>query len=155
MAAGALFYMVGFGMFGFDPFSGALDLISIGGIEVGLNGTLIWFMLAMVVITLGEMIVMPVSQALAAGFADEETRGRYLAVFSMGMAVPSAIGPLLAGLILDSPTLNPDLLWYLGALFCLIAAGGFTALQTKLGGKKRFGHALLSKGPAPESSPSH
>jgi MFS family permease len=154
MAAGALFYMVGFGMFGFDPLPGVLNLISIGGISLSLQGNLIWFMLAMVIITLGEMIVMPVSQALAAGFADEETRGRYLAVFSMGMAVPSAVGPLLAGLILDSPTLNPDLLWYLGALLCLIAASGFIVLQTKLGGNQRFAHAPLRKGPAPESSPS-
>src|SRR5690606_33505360 len=70
MALGTVFYMVGFGMFGFVA---AYAL----------------FALAIVVITIGEMIIMPTSQALAAGFAPAEMRGRYMAVYSLIWMIPS------------------------------------------------------------------
>jgi MFS family permease len=39
------------------------------------------------------MIIMPVSQALAANFAPEAMRGRYMAVFSLAWAIPATVGP--------------------------------------------------------------
>ncbi len=123
MALGALFYAVGFAMFGFDPLA-------------SLNGTFIWFMSAIIIITIGEMIIMPVSQALAANFAPEDMRGRYMAVFSLAWAIPATFGPGLAGLILDN--YNPNLLWYLGGILCLISVSGFYALHLRLGGQERF-----------------
>ncbi len=123
MALGALFYAFGFVMFGFDPFA-------------SINGTYIWFMCAVIIITIGEMIIMPVSQALAANFAPEDMRGRYMAVFSLAWAIPAAFGPGLAGLILDN--YNPNLLWYLGGILCLISVLGFYALHLRLGKQERF-----------------
>lgn len=61
MALGCAFYMIGFAMCGF------------------VSGYLL-FMTAMVPITLEEMIVMPVGQALAANFAPIKMRGRYMVV---------------------------------------------------------------------------
>src|SRR3989304_5977094 len=92
MAAGTLLYAVGFAMYGF----------------VGNYGM---FILAMVVITIGEMLVAPVGQAIVVSFAPEQMRGRYSAVFGiLAWGMPFAIGPLLAGQIMDGP--NPNLLWY-------------------------------------------
>jgi len=135
MALGAFFYAVGFVMFGFDPLSslnGSLYTLS-------LRGTYIWFMSAVVVITIGEMIIMPVSQALAANFAPEDMRGRYMAIFGLSWAIPATFGPGLAGLILDN--YNPNLLWYLGGILCLISVSGFYALHLHLGRQKRFAPA--------------
>ncbi len=117
MALGALFYMIGFGMFGVVP---SYSL----------------FVAAVVVITIGEMIVMPTSQALAAGFAHVHMRGRYMAVFDWSIKIPATIGPVAAGVILDNH--NPNLLWYLGALLCAISALGFYGLQLRLGPQERF-----------------
>ncbi|MCP4423463.1 MAG: MFS transporter [Chloroflexi bacterium] len=132
MALGAFFYAAGFAMFGFDPLS------SLNGSLYGysLRGTYIWFMGAVVIITIGEMIIMPVSQALAANFAPEDMRGRYMAIFSLAWALPATVGPGLAGLILDN--YNPNLLWYWGGILCLISVLGFYALHLRLGGQKRF-----------------
>jgi MFS family permease len=110
MALGTFLYAVGFAMYGFVS---AYTL----------------FMLAMVVITIGEMVVAPVSQALVANFAPEDMRGRYMAVFGISWGIPFAVGPLLAGLIMDN--LNPDWLWYAAGLVGMIAVAQFLYLQRR------------------------
>ncbi len=120
MALGTVFYLVGFGMFG---------VISAYWL----------FVLAVVIITAGEMIVMPTSQALAAGFARTDMRGRYMAVFGLSISVPAAAGPLAAGLVLDN--YSPNLLWYLSALVCAVSATSFYALHVRLGAQSRFASA--------------
>lgn len=117
MALGTLFYMLGFGLF-------------------GVISTYWLFAAAIVIITVGEMIVVPTSQGLAANFAPEEKRGRYMAVYSLSWSIPSTFGPGSAGVILDN--FNPNLLWYIGAVLCFIAAAAFYALHLRLGKQKRF-----------------
>lgn len=115
MALGTAFYMVGFTMWGL-VFSYPL------------------FMVAMLLITVGEMVVVPVGQAIAARFAPEAMRGRYMAFFGLSWAVPSAIGPWAAGLILDN--YDPNWVWYLGGIICAVAIIGFYALHART--KERF-----------------
>ena len=120
MALGTLFYLVGFGMFGVF--------------------TAYWlFVLAVVIITVGEMIVVPTSQTLAAGFARIDMRGRYMAAFGLSLSIPAAVGPFAAGIVLDN--YRPNLLWYLAALLCAISAAGFYALHVTLGAQPRFAAA--------------
>lgn len=128
MAFGTLFYMVGFGLFGFV---GAYWL----------------FALNIVIITIGEMIIMPVSQALAANFAPEDMRGRYMAVFGLTWAIPSIFGPGAAGLILDN--MNPNLLWYLAGILCAVAAFAYYVLHLRLGAQERFAAAPMDEKAAP------
>ena len=126
MALGTLFYLVGFGMFGI--------------------AAAYWlFVLAVVIITVGEMIVVPTSQTVAAGFARIDMRGRYMAAFGLSWSVPAAVGPLAAGLVLDN--YRPNLLWYLAALLCAVSAASFYALHLKLGGQPRFAAATLQSQP--------
>jgi MFS family permease len=108
MALGAAFYLVGFSMYGFVS---AYAL----------------FVTAVVLITFGEMIVMPVGQALAANFAPEDMRGRYLALFSLAWALPATFGPGIAGLILDN--FNPNWVWYASGILCFLAVVGFLFLN--------------------------
>ena len=117
MAIGVAFYAIGFGMFGFIS-------------DYPL------FILAALIITFGEMLVVPTSQVLAANYAPPDMRGRYMAVYGLSAAIPTMLGPGLAGLILDN--LNPNLLWYLGGILCIVSALGFYALHRWLGAQKRF-----------------
>jgi MFS family permease len=82
------------------------------------------------------MIIMPVSQALAASFAPEEMRGRYMAISGMTWTIPSTLGPGLGGYVLDH--YDPDLLWYIGGALCIIAAFSFYVLHLWIGAKKQF-----------------
>ncbi len=108
MALGAAFYMVGFSMYGFVA-------------------AYLLFLAAMVVITIGEMIVMPTSQALAVSFSPEDMRGRYMAVFGLSWALPAIIGPTAAGIVMDN--FNPNWVWYIGGLLCLVSVVSFLALH--------------------------
>ena len=104
MALGALIYAVGFVIFGF-------------------TGQYAIFMVAMAIITVGEMVVSPVMQALVAKFSPEEMRGRYMAVFGISWLIPGAFGPLLAGLVMDAG--KPLWVWYASGILATLAAIGF------------------------------
>lgn len=117
MMFGTLFFIAGFTMIGF-----------VKGIAL--------FLLAVVIITIGEMIVFPTNQALAANFAPVDMRGRYMAVYGLAWNIPATIGPAAAGLILDH--YDPNLLWYIGGILCVVSAISFYALHRWLGAQQRF-----------------
>ncbi|HLO30617.1 MAG TPA: MFS transporter, partial [Anaerolineales bacterium] len=117
MTLGALFFTAGFAMIGF-----------VRSFE--------FFVLAVVVATVGEMILFPTNKALAINFAPAEMRGRYMAIYDLGWTIPATFGPAAAGLILDN--YNPNLLWYLGGVLCGVSAIGFYALHLWLGRQQRF-----------------
>lgn len=117
LMVGSLFYAIGFSLF-------------------GVFGVLWLFALNVVIITIGEMIHMPTMQALTAEFAPEEMRGRYMAVFDLTWAIPAAIGPGLAGYVIDN--YDPNLLWYGGGILCVLAAFSFMTLHSKIGSQQRF-----------------
>jgi MFS family permease len=112
MAVGTLLYAIGFAMYGF------------------VSGYVL-FIVAMVIITIGEMVVVPTSEGLVARLAPEDKRGRYMAVFGFTWVIPSAVGPLLAGLIMDNA--DPRLVWYAAGLLGLIATGAFALLERRVG----------------------
>jgi MFS family permease len=112
MVVGTLLYAIGFGMYGF---------VSI----------YIFFLLAMAIITIGEMLVSPVSQAIVARLAPEDMRGRYMATYGFSWVIPSAIGPLLAGITMDY--IDPKWVWYAAGLLGLIAAGAYYYLEVRTG----------------------
>ncbi len=130
MSLGVFFYMIGFGMFGFVR--------------------AYWlFGAAVAIITIGEMVIMPTASALAANFAPEDMRGRYMAVFGLSWAIPATIGPSAAGLILDN--FNPNLLWYVGAVICAVSVLSFYALHLWLGKSERFKPAAPEEEALPAS----
>lgn len=110
MAAGTLLYMIGFTMYGFVA-SYAL------------------FVVAIVIITLGEMIVVPLGQVLASFFAPEDMRGRYMAAFEFSWGIPAMIGPVAAGVVLDN--FNPNWVWYASGIICAVAVASFIWLHAR------------------------
>lgn len=127
MAVGCAFYMVGFGMIGFIQ--------------------AFWlFVLSILIITVGEMIVVPVSQALVAHFAPEEMRGRYMAVSSVSWSIPSTIGPAAAGLILDN--YDPNWVWYAGGIICAVAVLGYLMLHARMKNNPQFADFQAERSPA-------
>jgi MFS family permease len=108
MILGTFFYMIGFSMYGFVS---AVYL----------------FFIAMAIITIGEMIVVPVAQSAAAYFAPEDKRGRYMAVFGMSWAIPNLFGVYAAGLVIEN--LGPNWVWYLSGILCMISIIGFWLLH--------------------------
>jgi len=112
MTVGTLLYAVGFSMYGFVS-----DYTS--------------FLFAMVIITIGEMVVVPVSQAFVAQLAPEDMRARYMAFFGFSWTVPGMVGPLLAGLIMDNA--DPRWVWYAAGMLGVVAAAVFAFLHRRVG----------------------
>lgn len=93
------------------------------------------FLLAMAIVTIGEMLHVPVAQGVAARFAPSHMRGRYMAVYGLSWAIPHTFATLLAGLIMDN--FNPNLIWFLGGGICLFTAAGFYFLNLRAKGRFR------------------
>jgi len=129
MAWGMIVYAIGFSMYGYVS-------------------TYWLFIIAMVIITIAEMIVSPTGQAIVAKLSPEDMRGRYMAVFGFSWTIPNAVGPLLAGLVMDN--YNPNWVWYGAGIFMLVSSFIFALLQVKSG--KRFEAISDSQeSPVPES----
>jgi MFS family permease len=131
MAFGTVFYMIGFALF-------------------GVVTVYVLFALNIVIITIGEMIVVPTSQAIATNFAPETMRGRYMAIFGLSWAIPSTIGPGAAGYILDN--YNPNLLWFIGGALCGLSVLAYYALHLRLGARPQFAPAQKEGQPLPAIS---
>jgi len=108
LALGSALYVIGFGMYGFVS-------------------AYLFFMLAMVIITIGEMVVIPVAQAYVGDAAPEDMRGRYSGVMGFSWMIPWMIGPLLAGLLMDNG--YPNWVWYGSAILASISVAGFLWLR--------------------------
>jgi len=112
LALGDILYVIGFTMYGIFNSYGM-------------------FILAMVIITTGEMVFSPKEQTIIANYAPEDMRGRYMAIASFAWIIPIAIGPLVGGFIMDH--YDPRLLWYLVGLVGLLAAVGFVRMHRRNG----------------------
>ncbi len=123
LALGAFLYAIGFGMY---------------GVVRGYA----FFVLAMLIITLGEMLIVPIAQAVVALLAPEKMRGRYMAVYSFSWAIPATIGPLLAGMIMDYA--DPNWVWY--AAFVMASLGGLLYLWLAARTRKIHAHSLTPEG---------
>lgn len=108
VALGTALYGIGFAMYGF-------------------TSTYFMFAVAMIIITIGEMVVSPFQQSLVASFAPEEMRGRYMAVSHLSWGLAFAVGPYAAGVLLDGPT--PNWLWYACGILGVITVIGYIVLD--------------------------
>ena len=120
---------------------------AIGIIMYGLVSSFSMFMVAAIIVCIGEMLFFPTSQALVANFAPEDMRGRYMAVSGLTWSIPATIGPGAAGYILDNT--NPSSLWYIGGIVCVIAAVGYYGLHLRLRSQPQFAPTKEEPEPAP------
>ena len=108
LAIGAAFSTFGYAMFGF------------------VDGLLL-FALAMAILTIGEMVIDPLSQTLAAKFAPVDKRGRYMAALNLSNTLSYLATPYLAGLVIDN--YDPHWVWYACGIVGSVAILGYIWLH--------------------------
>lgn len=99
--------------------------IGVGSIALGSG---FWgFWISMVIVTIGELMVIPTASTFTANRAPETMRGRYMSLLALTWGAGSMVGPLLGGILND--TYSPRAIWYgggaaglLGALIYLLLA---------------------------------
>jgi MFS family permease len=84
------------------------------------------FWLSMVIITLGELVLVPTADTHAANLAPAEMRGRYLSIYQLSWGAASGIGPVYGGVLND--IFGPPAIWLGGMLSGLLGASLLNAL---------------------------
>jgi MFS family permease len=72
------------------------------------------FWLCMVLMTTGELILVPTASTFAANLAPADMRGRYMSIYGLTWGVASGIAPPLGGFLSD--TFGSQFIWYGAAL---------------------------------------
>ena len=114
--------------------------LAIGAVLYAIGYTLVgavngfWFlMMALVVVTLGELAISPPSITLASRLAPKGKMGRYMGVYGFMMASGWSFGPLYGGIILDKLAFNSPLLaWAAISSLAIVAAVGYLMFQRKI-----------------------
>lgn len=105
--------------------------------SVALGNTFWAFWGSMVLVTCGELILVPTATTYAANLAPADKRGRYMSLFSLTWGTAASIGPLLGGALNDM--LFPRAIWYGGGVFGILSTLVFLMLATGKIGDKRSG----------------
>lgn len=107
LALGAAIYAVALGIF-------------------GLVNSIYGFVLAMAIMTIGEMISAPTATTYVSNIAPVTKRGQYLSVFNLTWYVAMATGPLGAGFLSDK--FNPQAPYFGAAVVALLAVLSFVSI---------------------------
>lgn len=78
------------------------------------------FWISMVILTIGELMVIPTASTYTANRAPEDMRGRYMSVLALTWGAGSMIGPLLGGILNDQ--FQPQSIWVGGGIAGFIGA---------------------------------
>ena len=97
-------------------------------------GSTFWFcVLAMCVVTVGEMFMFPVGSGFVAQRSLGRDRGMYMSGYSMNYSLAAIIAPLFGTAVYE---LNPHWLWLSGFLIGAIVLVGFYALARRVESEK-------------------
>ncbi len=113
ISSGAFLYLIGYGMM---------------GIFIGFE----YFMIAIIIITFGEVFISPPSLTLTSRLAPEGRMGRYMGIHGFFLAAGWSIGPLYGGFILDKYSDDPMIAWFLISLMALVAMVGYMLFKKRL-----------------------
>jgi MFS family permease len=100
-------------------------LYMIGWLYMGWTTSFEWAVIAIVIVTTGEIIFSPVATAVVGELAPYDKRGRYMGFFGWSETIGMSLAPLAGGILLDTFTDTPNLVWVPIAAFGFIAAAGF------------------------------
>ncbi|GAA2062474.1 MFS transporter [Streptomyces albiaxialis] len=120
------------------------------GFGFGLNafaGTVPFFVFAVVVWTVGEVINTPTQMGLVVRLSPVHGRGRYQGMYSMSWAAANLSAPLAGGYVIDR--FGADVLWAASAVVGVIAAVGYALLLRRLGTGEETAPVAAAPSPAP------
>jgi predicted MFS family arabinose efflux permease len=100
---------------------------------------LTWALLAMLMMTAGEMLALPFMNSLTMQRTNQWNRGQYAAAYTLSWSLAQVLGPGAGAWVAQQG--GYPLLWMLLLGLCLLAAGGFFWLNQNAG---RFGHEGLA-----------
>ncbi|MBI5932628.1 MAG: MFS transporter [Chloroflexi bacterium] len=112
------------------PVSAAGILVyALGAGSVALMTGFWGFWLSMVILTFGELILIPTASKYVADIAPADLRGRYMSVYWIGWGLARMVAPLIGGFLNDA--IAPRAIWIGGLVIGLTSALGLTILARR------------------------
>jgi MFS family permease len=87
------------------------------------------FWVSIVIMTVGELILMPTASTYVAALAPADMRGRYMSIAGLTWPMAAGIAPILGGYLSDN--VAPVAIWYGGFLIGLLGIFGFYLLSKR------------------------
>jgi MFS family permease len=102
-------------------------LYAIGAGSVALMTGFWGFWLSMVILTFGELTLVPTASKYVADSAPADLRGRYMSVYWLGWGLARTLSPLIGGFLNDN--LSPHSIWLGGLMIGLTSTAGLILLN--------------------------
>ena len=104
-----------------------MAIYAIGTGTIALMNTFWGFWLSMVVITFGELTLVPTASKFVADISPANLRGRYMSLHWLGWGIARALAPILGGFLNDN--ISPRSIWIGGLLLGITSAFGLLLLN--------------------------
>jgi MFS family permease len=102
-------------------------IYAIGTGSVALASSFSGFWISMVILTFGELTLVPTASKYVADLAPEDMRGRYMSIYWLGWGLARTLAPLIGGFLNDS--VAPRAIWIGGLTIGLISTFGLFLLN--------------------------
>lgn len=116
----------------------------LGALAAALSSNFWMFLLAMVILTVGELIWAPTSISFVARVAPIDMRGRYMGVYGVVRGLSWGIGPVTSGYFYDN--IAPVSVWHLAAAFSLVGTVAFGMVGRMRPVSRAVSAALTTRG---------
>jgi MFS family permease len=103
-------------------------IYAIGAGSVALMTSFAGFWFSMVVLTFGELTLIPTASKYVADIAPADMRGRYMSIYWLGWGLSRTLAPLIGGALNDR--LFPQAIWIGGLLIGLTSVFGLVVLNS-------------------------
>ena len=114
--------------------------IAVGGIA--LMSGFVGFWICMVIMTIGELIMVPTSSTYVANLAPVDMRGRYMSFYALTWGVAAGIGPIFGGFLND--IFGPKAIWLGGAVVGSLGVIFFLVLARRSALSRENGSAQIA-----------
>ena len=95
---------------------------AIGVGSVAIMSSFWGFWLSMVIMSIGELILVPTGSKYVADIAPEDLRGRYMGIYWLTWGISRAVAPIIGGTLHD--LISPKAIWWGGLLMGLVSTAG-------------------------------
>jgi len=113
-----------------------LPVLALGALIYALGvGTVVlgrgfWgFWLSYVIVTVGELIILPTASTFVADVAPVDKRGRYMSFFALAQGAGSSVSPLLGGILNDQ--IGPKAIWFGSSFIGILGSVGFATMSRR------------------------
>ena len=113
LSIGAFIYAIGYGL-------------------IGMISAFKYFIVAIVIVTIGEMFMSPPSLALTSQLAPEGRMGRYMGIFSFFVSSGWSFGPMYGGFLLEHFSEQPIIAWIIISSLGIVAGAGYILFAKRL-----------------------